>query len=195
MSVLLVSIKVIVGFITGKILQDFCLLLPYVEGMTEAQILKMLDAALQKENVRQHVDAAILRIQQALRKKGTDLFGWEVLGMEMFETVPVDDIGSAWVFVIPAGIPPEKHRHPNSRQRTISYRGTGDLQVYENGVWVSNVLAAEGKEGRTVSIPPGAWHKPVVEQDWVVVSFHTAGSENLIEESGTEELRTRSYSD
>jgi quercetin dioxygenase-like cupin family protein len=162
--------------------------------MTEAEILRMLDLTLQDANIRSIVEAAIERIEQALYRKPTDLFGWEVIGLDSFSRALPDDVGSAWVFVIRAGIPSEKHRHPNSRQRTIAYRGTGDLQVLQNGIWFSNVLKEEATDGRCLSIPAGAWHRPVVERDWVVVSFHTIRQEDLTEESGAEALRTRVYS-
>ena len=154
----------------------------------------MLDETLRETNTRKVIDAALLRIQQALHRRPADLFGWEVVPLDVFTGRMPLDVGSAWIFVIRAGIPPEKHRHPNSRQRTISYLGAGDLQVYENGVWISNVLVSGRKEPRCVSIPAGAWHKPVVNQDWVVVSFHTAMAEDLSEESGEEKPRTRTYS-
>jgi hypothetical protein len=40
---------------------------------------------------------------------------------------------------------------------------------------------------RWLSIRPGTWHRPVVGpgEDWVVVSFHTAESHQLIEELAT----------
>ena len=40
---------------------------------------------------------------------------------------------------------------------------------------------------RWLSIPPGTWHRPVVDpdEDWFVVSFHTAAADQLVEELAT----------
>jgi hypothetical protein len=67
-----------------------------------------------------------------------------------------------------------------------SYQGNGDLQTGGEGHWQSHPLvsaAGAALEQRWISVPPGVWHQAVVpDQDWVVVSFHTAPAEDLIEE-------------
>src|SRR5207249_1597152 len=77
-------------------------------------------------------------------------------------------------------------RHPNSHQRMMSFRGTGDMQTGGDGRWQTNALISDRGaelEQKWVSIPENVWHQAVVpDADWVVVSFHTVPAEELIEE-------------
>src|SRR5262249_31835106 len=106
-------------------------------------------------------------------------------------------IRSSWVFILRAGATTGPERHPNSRQRMMSFRGTGDMQTGGDGRWQSHALISDcGAElgQRWVSILVNAWHQAVVpEADWVVVSFHTVPAEELIEErpDAAESGRTR----
>jgi hypothetical protein len=77
-------------------------------------------------------------------------------------------------------------RHPNSRQRMVSWSGGGDFQVHDGARWQSHRLVSDPAaplERRWVSIPPDTWHQGVVaDADWLVVSFHTVAAAELIEE-------------
>jgi len=68
----------------------------------------------------------------------------------------------------------------------MSYRGKGDLQIWNDRKWSSNLLESgfhHGIEKRWVSILPNIWHQAVVpDMNWTVVSFHTAPENELIEE-------------
>ena len=79
----------------------------------------------------------------------------------------------------------------------MTLHGSGDMKVRalddesptgaEAGAWQSNVLVSEPGaplERWWISIPPNVWHRPVVgrDGDWVVISFHTVPTEELIEE-------------
>ena len=68
----------------------------------------------------------------------------------------------------------------------MSYRGSADLQTKPHKKWVSNQLVSQPDaplEDRWLSIPVGVWHRGVMgSENWVVVSFHTAPAEELIEE-------------
>jgi hypothetical protein len=97
-------------------------------------------------------------------------------------------IFSSWVFALRAGAATGAERHPNSRQRMMSYRGAGDLQT-KIGLkhdWSRHPLASDRDaplEQRWISIPRNVWHQAVVaESNWVVISFHTASPNWLIEE-------------
>ncbi len=69
--------------------------------------------------------------------------------------------------------------------------------------WAPNLLVSDPEkeiESRWVSIPPYTWHQAVApKENWVVVSFHTAPEDELIEErpdpSDTELTRQRLYLD
>ena len=59
------------------------------------------------------------------------------------------------------------------------------MRTWDGERWVSHVLRrdGEGLEDRWLSIPVNVWHRPVMgDGDWVVVSFHTAADDELIEE-------------
>lgn len=72
----------------------------------------------------------------------------------------------------------------------MSLRGSADLQTQvgeqPEEAWTSNHLVSQPSaalEDRWLSIPCGVWHQGVMgRENWVVVSFHTALAEDLIEE-------------
>ena len=96
------------------------------------------------------------------------------------------DIRSSWIFILRAGSTTGAERHPNSRQRMMSYRGSGDLQTRTEEYWATNWLVSDlgaQLEHRWISIPPNAWHQAVVPgKNWIVISFHTVPEHELIEE-------------
>jgi hypothetical protein len=145
-----------------------------------------LDELLQLDAVRAYIWAIVQRVRANLSGKPDAVMAWEPIPLEVFGNLPAE-IKSSWVFVLRAGTNTGPERHPNSHQRMTSFAGGGDLQTGELDVWKSNILTshpAAPLQERWVSIPPNVWHQPVVpnESDWVVVSFHTAPAEELIEE-------------
>jgi hypothetical protein len=115
------------------------------------------------------------------------LMTWEPIPLSVFARTLLPEIQSAWVFVLRAGVNTGWERHPNSHQRMMSFGGGGDMQTGEPAQWQSNELVSDSDaplEQRWISIPPRAWHRPVVgkDADWVVVSFHTVAADELIEE-------------
>ena len=124
---------------------------------------------------------------------------WEPIPLEIFGEGLPREIRSGWIFVLRAGADTGAERHPNSHQRMMTLRGSGDMKTEskkgelrikkdEKGIdWQSSVLVSEAGaplERRWISIPPSVWHRPVVgrDGDWVVISFHTVSAEELIEE-------------
>jgi len=117
---------------------------------------------------------------------GNRAIAWEPIPLSVFgEALPVA-IRSSWVFILRAGAITGAERHPNSHQRMMSYRATGDLQTGGEGKWQSNPLVSDpaaSMEKRWISVPPNVWHQAAVsDRDWVVVSFHTVQAQELIEE-------------
>jgi hypothetical protein len=90
------------------------------------------------------------------------------------------ELRSSWVFAVRGGInyPPE--RHPNSVQRMFALSQPGKFDTWNGSRWVTHRLIP-GQRG--LSIPIDVWHRmPVVQRsDWVVISFHTAEANELIE--------------
>jgi hypothetical protein len=159
--------------------------------MSDDKLLVLLDSILSKPEIASLMDDSVNRLAIKLAETPDELFVWETIPLSHFSGMLPPAIGSCWVFYIRSGMPPEKHRHPNSRQITMSWRGSGDLQTATGEAWSSNVLV-EGLSPRWLLIPPNVWHRPVVDSNWAVVSFHTVSAEDLIEEAG-EEQKTRKY--
>jgi len=164
--------------------------MPLKISASEKAILQQLDASVAAQSAFETIDTSIKRVTKELEANPETLFGWSAIPLDIFPAKLPPSVGSCWLFVIRAGIPPERHRHPGSRQRTLSFRGSGDLQVWDGTQWISNLLQSGDQlslDERWVSIPPNAWHRPVVSEDWVVISFHTAPEEKLIEISDHKE--------
>lgn len=156
--------------------------------MEERALLEELDAVIMRVPVRRLLDDIAGRLAERLARSRDSLMEWEVVPLSAYGGGLPPAIRSSWVFILRAGAATGAERHPNSQQRMMSYRGAGDFPVWSDGAWRSNLLVSEEDaplERRWVSIPPMVWHqsvKPV--QDWVVVSFHTAREDELIEERG-----------
>jgi hypothetical protein len=155
----------------------------------EREILHSLHHSVLRSLQERAIQEAIQRVRESLRC-GRDLhIAWEALPLELFATLP-PAIRSSWVFALRAGCTTGAERHPNSHQRVMSVVGAADLQTWDGRIWISNRLNSRNDAGiveRWLSIPPNTWHRPVVEphDDWVVVSFHTAEVDGLIEELAT----------
>jgi hypothetical protein len=167
------------------------------------KILQSLDEIVRRESVRSVLDSLIPRVDQKLKKDPEALLAWEPVPLDTYGKGLPDTIRSSWVFIVRAQAESGAERHPNSHQYMMSYRGTGDLQVMTGEKWESNLLVADAEKGiekRWVSIPPYTWHQAVTaKENWVVVSFHTAPEDELMEErpdpTDTQLTRQRLYSD
>ena len=153
---------------------------------TERHTLLTLDSLLRRPSVRARIDAVVERLEPALAADPKAQMAWETLPLALFDPGLPETIQSGWVFILRKGCVTGAERHPNSHQRTLSYRGRGDLQTMTAGSWVSHKLSSDGAAPlakRWVSIPVNSWHQVVsASENWVVVSFHTAPAEKLIEE-------------
>lgn len=159
----------------------------------EHRILETLNDTLQNPRVQAAIDAVATRVTRKLANDSAATLAWEPVPLDIYRGGLPAAIRSSWVFVLRAGTTSGAERHPNSHQRVMAYRGRGDLQTFTDRAWRSNVLQSEPDaplEHRWLSIPVNEWHKPVMgADDWVVVSFHTATDEELIEERGDPEVQ------
>ena len=160
-----------------------------IRGMTpeERTRLESIDRVLRSDTVREQIRPIVERVRAELARKNEALMTWEPIPLAVFGRKLPAEIRSAWVFVLRAGADTGAERHPNSRQRMMSFQGSGDMQTREPAQWQSNALVSDPEaplERRWISIPPNVWHRPVVgaNADWTVVSFHTVLAEELIEE-------------
>lgn len=163
-------------------------------------ILKALDVAVNSESVVEYLDAVLTRVEQKLARNKTDLMAWEAVPLSLYGEGLPEAIRSCWVFILRRGASTGAERHPNSHQRSMSYRGSGEFQLLNDGRWDPHPLVSDPDSPiarRWVSIPQNTWHQLFVsERDWAMVSFHTVAAEELIEErpdgpDGIETNRTR----
>jgi hypothetical protein len=152
--------------------------------------LEKLDTIVRSDELRAKINPIVDRVRTALSQQPQALMTWEPIAVEIFGQTLPPEIRSGWIFVLRAGADTGAERHPNSHQRMLTLRGTGDMRVRAAAAlstWQSNVLVSYPSaplERRWISIPPNVWHRPVVgrDGDWVVISFHTVPAEELIEE-------------
>ena len=153
--------------------------------------LGKLDAIVRLDELRAEIYLIVDRVCTALSEKPEALMTWEPIPLDIFRQKLPREIRSGWIFVLRAGADTGAERHPNSHQRMMTLHGSGDMRVRADGAtssrWESNVLVSDSSaplERRWISIPPNVWHRPVVgrDGDWVVISFHTVPTEELIEE-------------
>ena len=152
--------------------------------------LEKLDTIVRSDELRAKINPIVDRVRTALSQQPQALMTWEPIAVQIFEQTLPPEIRSGWILVLRAGADTGAERHPNSHQRMLTLRGTGDMRVRADAAsstWQSNVLVSYPSaplERRWISIPPNVWHRPVVgrDVDWVVISFHTVPAEELIEE-------------
>jgi hypothetical protein len=158
------------------------------QSAEEQQVLQRLDALVAGVHVTQHLAPVIERVERRMTANLSSIEEWEPLPVELFGELP-QGIRSAWVFILGAKHASGFERHPNSRQRVMSYRGRGDFQVGYPLTSSNHLVSDRGLhlERRWVSIPVNEWHQAVVpDKNWVVVSFHTVPAPELIEERPTD---------
>lgn len=152
----------------------------------ERSLLESLDLLLRSASIRESIDDVVERTARKLKADDSQAMAWNTVPLSIYGTGLPCEIQSSWVFVLRAGAITGAERHPNSCQRMMSYRGAGDLQTGGDGQWTSHRLVSDEHtklEGRWIAVPENTWHQAVVlDDDWVVVSFHTVPAEDVIEE-------------
>jgi hypothetical protein len=111
---------------------------------------------------------------------------WEPLPLSLFGREMPIEIKSCWFFVLRKGALFGAERHPNSHQRSFALKGSCLFEVFDKKTWAPHPLDAVGKsiKSRTLSIPPGTWHRLTVgPSNFVSLSFHTVPAKKLVEET------------
>lgn len=155
-------------------------------SLSERKILQSLDEAVSASGASAALRSISERVLARLARGSLEIEAWEPVPLNLYGGVLPSEIRSSWLFVLRHGVTTGAERHPNSRQRMMSWSGQGDFQVHDGTRWRSHRLVSDSSgplERRWISIPAETWHQGVVgEQDWLVVSFHTVAAEELIEE-------------
>lgn len=152
----------------------------------ERALLELLDGLIRPDAARAAIAPIVAGVESRLAADGAAVMAWEPVPLKIYQAELPPEILSSWVFILRAGTTTGAERHPNSRQRVMSYAGCGDLQTRADGDWQSHLLTSDENkpiEDRWLSIPANVWHQAVVpDMNWVVVSFHTVPADELIEE-------------
>ena len=163
-----------------------------VSPSEEESILRQLDDAIRQPRAAKLLTAVANKVDELLESDPNARLAWESLPLSVYDRLP-PGIASSWIFALRADSSSGAERHPNSVQRFMSYRGFADMQTWNGAAWVSHVLRSEPDapfEQRWLSIPMNTWHMPVMRDgNWVVVSFHTAADDELIEERPADDAR------
>jgi hypothetical protein len=164
----------------------------------ERSLLESLDTLLRSEAIRDQIRPIVEQVGRELARNQAARMAWEPIPLAIYGNALPPSIQSSWVFILRAGATTGAERHPNSRQRMMSFQESGNMQTGGEGNWQSNNLVSDPDadlERRWISIPANVWHQVVVPDsgDWVVVSFHTVPAHELIEERPDTEDACRTH--
>jgi DinB family protein len=155
----------------------------------EPDVLSVLDRAARSARAAGILPAIADELEEILRRDQSSGLIWRTVPLDTYDKLPIG-ILSSWVFALRRRNTSGAERHPNSIQRVMCYRGDVDLQTWNGQKWQSHRCSssAEELEGRWLSIPINVWHRPVIgDDDCIVVSFHTATADRLIEERAVDD--------
>lgn len=157
----------------------------------ERAILQQLDLLLRETAIKDALNSLVARMRSRVSGNGQKIMDRESVPLAVYGDKLPSGIRASWVYLIGTPAVTGAERHPNSHQRTMSYTGSGFFEVsdspdFEDGEGASNLLTSDfdaPMETRWISIPAGTWHQAVVDEgEWVVLSFHTAAENEIIEE-------------
>ncbi|MFY9738759.1 MAG: hypothetical protein WAK11_06855 [Candidatus Cybelea sp.] len=130
---------------------------------------------------RADVVETIGRLKSELRTS-SEPFVWATIDLQNVAGIPAE-IQSAWIFALRAQRWSGEHYHPNSVQHMVVIDGRGRSRI--GGTVGEMVAFGDGSLGdHWFVIDPGTLHEfyPVGD-DMIVMSFHTASADELLEVS------------
>src|SRR5260370_37924543 len=90
--------------------------------------LEKLDAIVRSDELRAKINPVVDRVCAALSQKPDALMTWEPFPLRIFGQKLPQEIRSGWIFVLRGGADTGAERHPNSHQRMMTLRCTGDVR-------------------------------------------------------------------
>jgi mannose-6-phosphate isomerase-like protein (cupin superfamily) len=149
-----------------------------------------MDRVVAELATRADVVATIDRLKAELRAS-QEPFVWATIDIGNVRDIP-EKIQSAWIFALRAERWSGSHYHPNSVQHMAVIEGRGRWHV--GGASGEMVAFGDGEPGeRWFVIEPGVLHEFYpADGDMIVMSFHTAAAQELLEVSESGGV-TRSY--
>src|SRR5262245_46667835 len=104
----------------------------------EQKILESLDAAVSRPDATARLTEIGERVLATLARGPREIEAWESVPLSTYGAALEPEIKSSWVFVLRKGVITGAERHPNSRQRMVSWSGDGDFQVHDGVRWRSH---------------------------------------------------------
>ncbi len=147
----------------------------------------MLNDAVSDLVTRADVVETIARLKSELRAS-SEPFVWSTIGLQNVAGIPAE-IQSAWIFALRAERWSGEHYHPNSVQHMMVIDGHGRSRI---GSTIGEMAAfGDGSPGDSwFVIEPGVPHEFYpINDDMIVMSFHTAPAEALVEVSESGSIR------
>jgi uncharacterized protein YjlB len=115
-------------------------------------------------------------------RASSEPFVWATIGLQNAADIP-SEIRSAWIFALRAERWSGEHYHPNSVQHMVVIEGHGRSRI--GGTIGEMVAFGDGSPGGAwFVIAPGVTHEFYpANDDMIVMSFHTATAQELLEVS------------
>jgi len=153
---------------------------------SEQEYLRKIEALLDNEKARFVIDKAVIETKAMLDADPERLTAAVQVSLSVFGDSLPSEIKSCRVFALRAGLESGIECHPNSHQRVLSLEGTGEIRVFDDPEPYTVSLRSD-RGGplklRWGSLQENIWHQPVAGmEDWVVLTFHTASEDELIDE-------------
>lgn len=148
-------------------------------------LLPQLLELVRRPDLADTLSAHAMQARARLASDPTAAFSWSAVSSRSLPKELPPSVQSAWVFVVRRGRTAGCHMHPSSLQTTIALEGSGTVYVGEPGHAEAVQLTDEAGAApglRGVTVKPGVYHDAVAgDQEWVVVSFHSATQQGLTE--------------
>jgi mannose-6-phosphate isomerase-like protein (cupin superfamily) len=130
---------------------------------------------------RADVIETIGRLKSELRAS-SEPFVWATIGLQNVANIPAE-IRSAWIFALRAERWSGEHYHPNSVQHMMVIEGHGRSRV-GGAIGEMSAFGDDSPGDQWFVIDPGVRHEFYpVKNDMIVISFHTATAQELLEVS------------
>src|SRR5215510_10486808 len=100
-----------------------------INSPAERAILQTLSDLIKRDEAITFIEDAVITAGTKLAADPGALLSWETIPLIVYGPELPGMIRSSWVFILRSCTVTGAERHPNSHQRMVSYRGTGDFQI------------------------------------------------------------------
>jgi len=128
--------------------------------------------------------AEIIRSLKAELQTTSEPFVWAPLGLRAHDDTMPPEIQSAWIFALKAGAWSGAHFHPNSMQHMVVLEGQGRSRIAGTETELVRFDPRAPSDDQWTIVEPNVPHEFYpANEDMIVMSFHTAAPEELVEVS------------